>query len=297
MYSFTPMVDDHDAIRATDPHRPTRVMAILNLTPDSFSDGGVHKSTDANALRDIIQSHIAAGATIIDIGGQSSRPGAPDVSADEEISRIVPAIEAVRSASTDSTISISIDTYRAKVAQAAIEAGAHIINDISAGLLDDDMLPTIAKLGCTYIMMHMRGTPATMQNAENCSYPKGVVETVAAELGSRVAAAEEAGIHRWRLVLDPGIGFAKTLDQNLELLRRTNDLRSDPRLRNLPWLVGTSRKGFIGQITGVKEARQRTWGTAATVAAAVAGGADIVRVHDVGEMAQVAKMADAIYRR
>lgn len=273
----------------------TRVMSILNVTPDSFSDGGVNIPTDMEALKAMVASHVAAGATVIDIGGQSSRPSAPDITAEEEIARLLPAIEAVKSLREAKGIAISIDTYRAPVADAAIKAGAHIINDISAGLLDPEMLPTVARLGCTYIMMHMRGTPATMQSEENCSYPDGLIDTVRREMRVRVNAAREAGVRSWRIILDPGIGFAKTSEQNTELLRDLRLLRKGGALRKYPWLLGSSRKGFIGLITGVKEAKERSWGTAATVTAAVQGGANIVRVHDVREMTQVVKMADAIY--
>ncbi len=280
-------------------------MAILNLTPDSFSDGGLH----APALKDngsrshhdgevvsnetldtLVNSFIQGGATIIDIGGQSSAPYASDITSAEEISRTAPSIRRMAS----SEMAISIDTYRASVAEAAVEAGADIINDISAGLLDLEMLPTMARLGKTVCLMHMRGTPATM--TKMTSYPDGLIPTIANELLARVAAAEEAGIRRWRIILDPGISFAKTLAQNLEILRRIDELRDWPGLRGLPWLLGSSRKGFVGKITGVEVPSERTWGTAATVAAAIQGGADIVRVHDVTEMAQVAKMSDAIWR-
>jgi 2-amino-4-hydroxy-6-hydroxymethyldihydropteridine diphosphokinase/dihydropteroate synthase len=142
--------------------------------------------------------------------------------------------------------------------------------------------------------MHMRGTPETMNSLT--SYPSGIIETVGNELLQRVQAAEAAGVRRWRIMLDPGIGFAKTQEQNLEILRRFDELRRHPGLENFPWLVGTSRKAFIGRITGVEAAKDRVWGTAASVAAAIQGGADAVRVHDVKEMAQVAKMADAIWR-
>lgn len=273
-------------------------MSILNTTPDSFSDGGSHQPEEVDALRATVATHIAAGATIIDIGGQSSRPGAPDVSAKEEIARVLPAIAAVKSLSEAGNITISIDTYRASVAEAAVKAGAHVINDISAGSLDPDMLSTVARLGCTYIMMHMRGNPSTMNSPENCTYENGLVERVVrSELYTRVNAAVKAGVRRWRIISDPGIGFAKTQEQNLELLRNLHFTRSIRQpFKKLPMLVGTSRKGFIGNIIGVKEAKNRVWGTAATVTQAVAGGADIVRVHDVAEMAQVVKMADAMYR-
>lgn len=200
----------------------------------------------------------------------------------------------IRSLREFTNLAISVDTYRASVASAAIAAGANIINDVSAGTMDSEMLPTAAKLGCTIVLMHMRGTPNTMTSLT--SYPDGLIATVAAELLPRVHAAEAAGIFRWRIMLDPGIGFAKTEAQNLEILRRLDELRDWDGLRGFPWVVGASRKGFIGKITGVKEPAQRGWGTAGTVAAAVQGGADVVRVHDVAEMAQVAKMCDAIWR-
>ncbi|KAK4554562.1 trifunctional dihydropteroate synthetase [Recurvomyces mirabilis] len=296
MYSQVALGPPQVTVNAGAPKRRTQVMSILNVTPDSFSDGGVHEPTDLEALKASVSAHIVAGATIIDIGGQSSRPNAPDVTADDEITRILPAIQAIKSLPAAEHIAISIDTYRASVAEAAIKAGAHIINDISGGLLDAEMLSTIARLGCTYIIMHMRGTPDTMQNEENLQYPAGLVPTISAELKARLQAAEEAGIRRWRIILDPGIGFSKTVDQNLEILRELPALRQRAELRDMSWLVGSSRKGFVGKVTDVAEAKDRTWGTAATVTAAVQGGAEIVRVHDVAEMAQVVKMSDAIYR-
>jgi 2-amino-4-hydroxy-6-hydroxymethyldihydropteridine diphosphokinase/dihydropteroate synthase len=273
----------------------TRIMSILNITPDSFSDGGKNYDINEETLIKTIESHIADGATIIDVGGQSTRPGAKQFSAEEELARVLPVIRLLHSMPQADHVAISIDTYRASVAEAAIKAGADMINDVSAGMMDDAMLPTMAKLGCTVCLMHMRGTPDTM--TKFTSYPKGVVETVGNELRQRVRAAEEAGIRRWRIILDPGIGFAKTQEQNLELLRRRDQLRKHRGLEGIPWLVGTSRKVFIGNITGVKEPKDRTWGTAVAVAAAIQGRADIVRVHDVKEMAQVAKMADALWRK
>lgn len=296
MYSFIPLGPDGLSIRVNEPKRKTRIMAILNLTPDSFSDGGIHKPDDVQQLMATISGLTKSGAEIIDIGGQSSRPNAPDVTAEEEIARIVPVIRALKSLPDATAVVISVDTYRAEVAEAAVNAGAHIINDISAGMLDPNMLPTIAKLGCTYVMMHMRGTPSTMQSEENCSYPNGLVPTIAQYFYRRVVAAEQAGIRRWRIILDPGIGFSKTPEQNLELLRNLSQLRENTLFGTMPWLIGSSRKSFIGKVTGVQNPRERGWGTAATVTAAVQGGADIVRVHDVAEMADVVKMADAMYR-
>lgn len=268
-------------------------MAIMNMTPDSFSDGGIH-TPDPGTLLPTLESFLEAGASILDIGGQSTRPHAPEVSIEEELSRVIPTIKFIRSQPTFNKLAISIDTYRAPVAAAAVKAGANIINDISAGQLDPAMLPTVAGLNCTVILMHTRGTPQTMTKLT--SYPDGPIADVAGELRSRVADAEAAGIRRWRIMLDPGIGFAKTETQNLELLRRFRDLRGFEGLQGFPWVVGASRKAFIGRITGVKEARERGWGTAGAVCAAVQGGADVVRVHDVREMGQVVKMADALWR-
>ncbi|KAJ5281684.1 Folic acid synthesis protein fol1 [Penicillium angulare] len=294
-YSTTPISPHFPSLYATDPKRPTHVMAILNLTPDSFSDGGTHSPTDFTQLTETVRSFIAKGATIIDVGGESTRPGSTPVGADEEISRVVPAIQHIRQNIPEaSNIAISIDTYRASVAEAACNAGADIINDVSAGLLDPEMLPTAARLGKSIILMHMRGTPQTMTQLTD--YPNGVIPEVAAELRNRVAAAESAGIRRWRIILDPGLGFAKHQPHDLEILRELSTLRVTEGLECLPWLMGPSRKRFIGNITGVKTAKDRVWGTAATVSASVSGGADIVRVHDVQEMSHVAKVADAIYR-
>jgi len=280
-------------------------MSIINLTPDSFSDGGVNpvaSDTDSTAaFTDLITQHLTSGATILDIGGQSTRPKAPMITPTEEISRITPSIRTISALLASLTCpnphaSISIDTFRASVARSAIAAGAHIINDVSGGLLDADMLPTAAKLGCTTILMHMRGDPSTMNSKANTSYPHGLIPTIATELLARVRAAEQAGIRRWRIILDPGVGFSKTQAQNLELLRRFDELRAWDGLRGIPWLVGASRKGFIGKITGVKEPRERSWGTAAVVAGGVRSGVDVVRVHDVEEMGKVVGMADAIWR-
>lgn len=294
-------------------------MAILNMTPDSFSDGGSHTSSPPATLADTIRSYIATGATMIDVGGQSTAPNRPEVSVDEELGRVLPAIRLIRSLPESRDVLISVDTYRASVAEAAVAAGADIINDVSAGAMDPDMLATMARLGKTVCLMHMRGTPATMSSLNNYSATDdsssdgrsslsssssssagnaddALISTLASELLARVAAAEAAGVRRWRIVLDPGLGFAKVGPQNLVVLRHLRELREWPGLRGLPWLVGASRKSFIGKVTGVARPAERVWGTAATVAAAVEGGADVVRVHDVREMGLVAKMSDAIWR-
>lgn len=301
---ITPLTTDA-LIYPLDRCRKTRVMSILNTTPDSFSDGGSN-ALDLQSLKDTAAAHIAAGATIIDVGGQSSRPNARDVTAEEEVGRVLPAIAAIKSLPEAEGIMISVDTYRAAVAEAAVNAGAHIVNDISAGALDPQMLSTVARLGCTYVMMHMRGTPATMQDPENCVYEDGVHSGVTSELFHWTTLAIESGIRKWRILIDPGIGFAKTQEQNLMLLHRPAVWRNrgtartkrkdEKRIRCMPQLFGCSRKGFIGNITGVTKPKDRVWGTAATVTASIRCGADIVRVHDVAEMVQVSKMADAIYR-
>ncbi|KAJ5133478.1 hypothetical protein N7526_004843 [Penicillium atrosanguineum] len=285
-FSTIPISPKFPTLHATDPKRSTHIMAILNLTPDSFSDGGKHSPHDMTYITETVRTFITQGATIIDIGGESTRPGSKPVGADEEIARVVPAIKHIRANIPEAAhIAISIDTYRASVAEAACAAGADIINDVSAGTLDPDMLNTAARINKTIILMHMRGTPQTMTTLAD--YPNGVIPEVASELRERIAAAEEA---------DPGPGFAKNQPEDLEVLRELSKLRAAEGLEYLPWLMGPSRKRFIGHITGVKTARERVWGTAATVTASVAGGADIVRVHDVHEMWQAARVADAIYR-
>lgn len=309
--TLTPLSASQPPIQAFKSSRNTHVMAILNMTPDSFSDGGSHNSSPPTTLAETIRSLIASGATMIDVGGQSTAPNRPEVEADEELSRVIPAIKLIRSLPEGKEILISVDTYRASVAERAVHAGADIINDVSAGTMDADMLPMMARLGKTVCLMHMRGTPATMSKLNNYSssdassnganaadddHAAAIIPTIAKELLERVGAAEAAGIRRWRVILDPGIGFAKVGAQNLTVLRGLRELREWPGLEGLPWLVGSSRKSFIGKITGVTTPAERIWGTAATVAAAVEGGADVVRVHDVKEMGQVVKMCDAIWR-
>jgi 2-amino-4-hydroxy-6-hydroxymethyldihydropteridine diphosphokinase / dihydropteroate synthase len=285
-------------IRSTDPTRTTQIMAILNLTPDSFSDGGTYSPHDADALRSTVRSFISAGATIIDIGGQSTRPGAQPVEPSEELARTLPAIRLIRSLPEAHSTAISIDTFHADVAREALVAGADIINDVSAGKLsNNEILKVVAEARKTIVLMHMRGDPTTMTSNEHAHYPRDIVTEVAEELRGCVKAALEAGIPRWRIILDPGFGFAKKMHHNLELLNRFAELRASPLLKGLPWLVGTSRKGFIGKITGVKAPSERVMGTAATVTASIAAGADIVRVHDVKAMVEVVKMSDAIYRQ
>lgn len=287
------------------PSRQTLVMSILNTTPDSFSDGGDNISIEAAVHT--AQTHLRQGAHILDIGGMSTRPGAADVSVQAEAERVVPVIQALRAA--DVGMPISIDTFRAEVARQAIAAGADIINDVLGGT-EEGMLETMAELDVPVILMHSRGTPQTMSKLTD--YNGGdVVAGVRRELAERVQAALNAGVKRWNIIVDPGIGFAKTGQDNLVLLRRLdNVLGKDSRwlsggdqgessridLSQFPSLVGLSRKKFIGTLTGKEVAKDRVLGTAAGVTASIAGGADIVRVHDVEAMVDVVKVADGIYR-
>ncbi|KAF3913444.1 hypothetical protein AA313_de0200518 [Arthrobotrys entomopaga] len=282
------------SLQPTSKSRPTHIMAIINLTPDSFSDGGIH---NANNIEATVARAVKAGASIVDLGGMSTRPNAVDVPEEEEIERVVPAIKAIRASSDQRVrdVTISIDTFRAPVARAAVEAGADIINDISGGVLDSEMVNTAIELDVPIVLMHMRGTPQTMESL--AYYPDGVVETVGRELEETLDKALKVGIKRWKIILDPGIGFAKNQEHNLEILRNFSKLRDRKGLNGIPWLVGPSRKRFIGDITGVEKPDERQWGTGAAITACVAGGADIVRVHDVDEMAKVCKMADAIWRQ
>lgn len=262
----------------------TYVMGVLNVTPDSFSDGGLY-SAPATALAQA-QELVAAGADILDIGGQSTRPQADTVTVEEEQQRVLPVIAAIRAAGI--TVPISIDTTRSIVAQAAIAAGANWVNDISGGTYDPKMLPTVAKLNAPIVLMHIRGTPKTMQQMTDYEDLIGAIREF---LQERVAAAIAAGIDPAHIAIDPGIGFAKTGRQNLEILRRLPDLQF-----GYPLLVGTSRKSFIGHLLNQPDPQKRVWGTAATCCAAIAGGADILRVHDVRELREVCTVADAVWR-
>ncbi|RPA75935.1 Dihydropteroate synthase [Ascobolus immersus RN42] len=273
-------------LNPSDPKRRTLIMSILNLTPDSFSDGGLHS---LDTIVETAKSHISQGASILDLGGLSTRPGSSEVPVDEEINRVVPAIKKLREAGIDAAI--SVDTYRSPVARAAVQAGANIINDVSAGTLDPLMLSTAAELNVPICLMHMRGTPATMNKLN--VYDGDLITVIAEELYERVEAALRAGVRRWNIILDPGLGFAKNAEQNLEILRRLDELRNRREFEGLPWVLGPSRKRFVGEN---KEAKERVWGTAGAVSAAVRGGADVVRVHDVGEMGEVVRVGDAIWR-
>jgi dihydropteroate synthase len=256
-------------------------MGIVNATPDSFSDGGRYLARDA-ALA-LAERLAEDGADIVDLGGESTRPGAPAVPVEEEIARVVPVIGALRSRGM--SVPISIDTRKAEVARAALDAGADLVNDVSA-LADPALAALVAERGVPVVLMHMRGSPADMQSL---AVYRDVVEEVSRELGEALARAEAAGVRREQVILDPGIGFAKTTDHNLALLAAI------PRLRALgrPLLVGPSRKAFIGAITGAPVS-ERLPGTLAAVTAAILMGAEFVRVHDVAAARQAGLIAAAI---
>ncbi|WP_293352604.1 MULTISPECIES: dihydropteroate synthase [unclassified Microcoleus] len=266
----------------------TYLMGVLNVTPDSFSDGG-----DFNTIESALaqaDSMVKSGVDIIDIGGQSTRPGAAEISLEEEIDRVIPVVQMLRQkADIFSSVPISVDTTRAQVAKAAIEAGADIVNDISGATFDSEMLSTVAQLQVPIILMHIRGTPQTMQKLTDY---QDLIGEILDFLDSRIVAAMAAGIDKSQIIIDPGIGFAKTYNQNLEILRQL------PKFRDLdcPILVGVSRKSFIGHILNQPEAKQRIWGTAAACTSAIANSADILRIHDVREMHDVCLVADAIFR-
>jgi dihydropteroate synthase len=265
-----------------DPNRRPLVMGVLNVTPDSFSDGGQY--VDPSRAIAHGREMAAAGAAVIDVGGESTRPGSEPVAPDEQIRRIIPVI---RGLAGQIPAIISVDTSWALVARAALDAGGHLVNDVFAGRDDPELLPLVAARRVPIILMHMQGRPATMQH--NPSYTDVVAE-VLQFLQDRSAAAQAAGIDRSRILIDPGIGFGKTVEHNLTLLRRISNFKS----LDLPLVVGTSRKGFLGKIAGETPESGRPFGTAATVAWAVANGADLVRVHDVGPMAQVVRTIGAI---
>jgi dihydropteroate synthase len=264
----------------------TLIMGVLNVTPDSFSDAGKYFDVRTAIKRALAMQ--AVGADLIDIGAESTRPGARETPAEEELRRLLPVLQALRG---KLKIPISIDTRKAAVAEAALRAGAQIINDVS-GLRHDPALAAVAaKYRAPLILMHMRGEPDTMQKT---AFAREVMEDVRRGLRRSSEMARQAGVRKTQIILDPGIGFGKSFAQNYELLRNL------PQLGELgyPLVVGTSRKGFLGQ-TLAREGKpappeERIWGTAATVAASILGGVHIVRVHDVKEMAQVAKVADAV---
>ncbi|MBW4584254.1 dihydropteroate synthase [Aetokthonos hydrillicola Thurmond2011] len=263
----------------------TYLMGVLNVTPDSFSDGGKF-NTVTNAIAQA-QAMVTGGADIIDIGGQSTRPNAKQITVTEELERVLPVLRSLRQ---EISVPISIDTTSAVVAKAAIDAGADIVNDISGGTFDPQMLTTVSSLDVPIVLMHIRGNPQTMQQMTNY---QDLIGEISSFLAKQITAAVAAGIDREKIIIDPGIGFAKNYEQNLEIFRRLTELHK----LNCPILVGPSRKSFIGRILNQPNPEARIWGTAAACCAAIFNGADILRVHDIKEMHEVSLVADALVRQ
>jgi len=257
------------------------IMGVVNVTADSFYDGGRYAEPERAIVHAI--ELVEQGADILDIGAESTRPGAQPVNEEDELARVMPVVaELARRV----TVPISVDTTKSRVAQSALDAGASIVNDVSALRWDEKMASVVARSGAAVVLMHMQGTPQTMQTAPTYD---DVVAEVARFLGERMQAALEAGIAKTNIVLDPGIGFGKLLEHNLELVNRLRELA----MLDRPLLVGVSRKAFIGRMVG-RAAEHREWGTAAAVALAVDRGARILRVHDVAMMTDVVRVAAAI---
>lgn len=265
-----------------DLKKKTHIMGILNITPDSFSDGGVHFDP-ARAIDHALRM-VDEGADIIDIGGESTRPGADPVTLAEEIQRTVPVIKAIVQRVS---VPVSIDTYKAHVARQALDAGASIVNDISGLRFDPEMPKVVAAYKVPVIVMHIKGTPKHMQ--ANPAY-EALIPEIIDYLKESVAIALQAGISENMIIIDPGIGFGKTFDHNLQIINRLSEFK----VIGKPLLIGPSRKAFIGKILDGAPPSERLEGTAAAVTASILKGAHIIRVHDVKEMAKVAKMADAI---
>jgi dihydropteroate synthase len=255
------------------------IMGIVNVTPDSFSDGNMYLQPSAAVARAF--QLIDDGADIIDIGGESTRPGSESVSVEEELRRVIPIIEKIRAGSN---IPISIDTTKSEVARQALATGADIVNDISALKFDEKMMSTVAQTNAAVVLMHIKGTPKTMQSDPGYD---NIVAEISSFLQKRIDACKNAGIEK--IIIDPGIGFGKTLEHNLEIFRRLDEFQK----LGFPVLVGPSRKSFIGALTGLS-VDERLEGTAAAVAVSVMRGANILRVHDVKEMKRVATVAAAL---
>ncbi|WP_255444610.1 dihydropteroate synthase [Synechococcus sp. PROS-U-1] len=262
----------------------TTVMGVINITPDSFSDGGRFLGSEL-ALAEA-QRQLHNGADVLDLGAQSTRPGATEVGAEEELRRLLPALTAIRKRCPDTLI--SVDTFLAPVAARALEAGASWINDVSGGRRDPDLLRVVADAGCPVVLMHSRGDSQTMDQLTSYS---DVVADVKQGLLERSDAAIKAGIREEQIVWDPGLGFAKTHEQNLQLLRNLEQLTQGPR----PVLIGPSRKRFIGAVLDEPRPKARLWGTAAVACRCAQAGAAVLRVHDVGPITQTLRMAAALW--
>jgi dihydropteroate synthase len=274
----------------------TYVMGILNVTPDSFSGDGILAGDDPVGLSlEMARRFVEAGALLLDVGGESTRPGSQPVDADEERKRVIPVVKALAKEFPDSLI--SIDTYKASIAQEALDAGAHIVNDVWALRADPELRRVVATAGCPIILMHNRSNPASVEvraqlgNAYIGAEYVGIIADVKRELMGSVTLAREAGIPDDHIILDPGIGFGKKVEHNLELINHLDEIRS----LGFPILIGPSRKSFIGYTLDLPP-DQRLEGTAATVAVGIVRGADIVRVHDVEPLMRVVKMTDALVR-
>ena len=264
----------------------TLVMGVLNVTPDSFSDGGQFYSLD-HAIVHATQM-IAEGADIIDIGGESTRPGSAFVSEEEELRRVIPVIERLAALRS---VPLSIDTTKPSVARAALSAGAEIVNDISALRFDPLLADEAARAGAGLILMHSRGTPKTMQQLPPA---EDIMSEVIDSLRESINVAQQRGVAKESIAIDPGVGFGKTAEQNVELIAKLDQLASA--FSEFPLLIGTSRKSFIGKLLDAAPADKRLYGTIATVAASVLKGAHIVRVHDVKAAIEAIKVADAVKR-
>ena len=262
----------------------THIMGILNVTPDSFSDGGAYLNVDAAIAH--AKSMVTDGATILDIGGESSRPGAEPVPINVELDRVLPVIRAIKAAQLD--VPISIDTTKAEVAHKALEAGAHIINDITALQGDSAMTNVAVEMEAGVILMHMKGTPRTMQQS---IYYEDVIKEIYKNLEDRIDSSVDKGIEPNRIIIDPGIGFGKTTEQNIQILKKLSLFKQ----LNRPILIGTSRKSFIGKLLDLP-VTDRVEGTIATVCWSITQGADIVRVHDVKAVSRAVKMIDILSR-
>lgn len=264
----------------------TYIMGIINVTPDSFSDGGLFKTPD-EAVKKALEL-VKDGADIIDIGGESTRPGAMPVSEEEELNRVIPVIKKFRE--IDNETPISIDTYKANIAEQAILNGADIINDISSGTFDDNITKIAAKYNCPYVIMHMKGKPFDMQ--QNSVYSeRGAVFDIKEFFTKQIKRLKDTGIEECKIILDPGIGFGKTLNDNIEILNNLFEFK----VFGFPILIGVSRKSFIGNILG-KPPQDRLYGTIASVVLSIINGATIVRVHDVREIKDAVVITDRILR-
>ena len=271
----------------------THIMGVLNITPDSFSGDGIMAMAGSRVVDDqvvelaVARAHqmVEDGADILDVGGESTRPGSEPVPMEEELRRVLPVVGRL---ARDLNVPVSVDTYKAEVAREAIEAGAHMVNDISALRFSSEMAVVVARAGVPVVLMHTHGTIKGWDHARTNT---DVMPAILAFFRERLTAAAEGGIQEEKIIIDPGFGFGKTLDQNLDILRRLGEMRALGR----PILIGTSRKATIGKVLSLP-VDDLVEGTAATVALAIARGADIIRVHDVKAMVRVARMADAIVR-